>query len=169
MAFLWSVLAAIGLVVMDQVTKYLAVVHLDHQAPIVLWANVFELQYHENRGIAFSMLQGLQWIIVPITILVMLLIAVMLWRSPLSRSFMFRASCVLILAGGVGNLIDRIALGYVIDFLYFRLIDFPIFNFADCCVVIGAGLMIIFVLFCYKEDDNITLRKLLFDIDKKVR
>ena len=169
MAFVWSLLVSIVLVVVDQVTKYLAVAHLDHQPPIVLWPNVFELQYHENRGIAFSMLQGLQWVIVPITILVMLLIAVILWRSPLTRSFMFRASCVLILAGGIGNLIDRVALGYVIDFLYVRLIDFPIFNFADCCVVIGAGLMIVYVLFCYKDEDNMPLRTLLFDIEKKGR
>ena len=169
MAFLWSLLVAIGLVVVDQVTKYLAVLNLDHQAPIALWPNVFELQYHENRGIAFSMLQGLQWIIIPITILVMLLIAVMLWRSPMTRFILFRTSCVLILAGGIGNLIDRIALGYVIDFLYFRLIDFPIFNFADCCVVIGACLMVVFVLFVYKEEDDMPLRQLLFGIQKKER
>lgn len=169
MAIIWSLLVAIGLVVADQVTKYLAVVHLDHHAPIILWQNVFELHYHENRGIAFSMLQGMQWVIVPITIVVMGLIVAMLWRSPLAKRFSFRAACVLILAGGVGNLIDRVALGYVIDFLYFRLIDFPIFNFADCCVVVGACLMIVFVLFIYKEEDTMPLRTLLFNIQKKGR
>ena len=59
---------------------------------------------------------------------------------------------VLILAGGIGNMIDRLAYGYVVDFLYVKLINFPIFNFADCCVVIGAALLLVAFLFVYKDE-----------------
>ncbi len=62
-----------------------------------------------------------------------------------------RAAGVLILAGGIGNLIDRIFRGFVVDFLYFSLIDFPVFNIADCCVCIGAALLIVYTLFFYRE------------------
>lgn len=167
MALLLSMLFVVALVGVDQMTKYYAVLLLKDQPPFVLWHHVFELQYHENDGIAFSMFAGWQWIIIPITILVMVMMFIMLWRSLLNRYFWFRASCVLILAGGIGNLIDRIVFGYVVDFLYFRLINFPVFNFADCCVVIGAALLIVFVLFIYKDDDNAPMRTLLFGIHKK--
>ena len=76
-------------------------------------------------------------------------------------------SVVLILSGAIGNLIDRIAYGYVVDFLYFKLINFPIFNVADCYVVIGACLMFLFVLFVYKEPEDLPIRTILLGIPKK--
>ena len=91
----------------------------------------------------------------------------MMLRSPLRRYRLFNITCVLILSGAIGNLIDRLCYGYVIDFLYFKLIDFPIFNFADCCVVIGSGLLFVFVLFVMKDDDDTPLRTLFFGIKKK--
>jgi len=88
-------------------------------------------------------------------------------RSPLRNSGLFRFSCYLCLAGALGNMIDRIALGYVIDFLYFKLIDFPIFNFADCYVVIATFLLIYFVLFRFKQYDDLTLKAILGFSEKK--
>lgn len=167
MALLWSLLITCALVGIDQLTKYYAVLFLKDQPPLVLWQQVFELQYHENNGIAFSMFAGWQWMIIPITVLAMLLIFAIMWRSIMSRHLLFRTSCILILAGGIGNLIDRVVFGYVVDFLYVRLIDFPIFNFADCCVVIGAALLIVFILFIYKEDDSLPMRTVLFGIRKR--
>ena len=167
MALLLSMLFTVALVGIDQITKYYAVLLLKDQPPFVLWQQVFELQYYENDGIAFSMFAGWQWIIIPITILAMVMMFIVLWRSLLNRYFGFRASCVLILAGGIGNLIDRIVFGYVVDFLYLRLINFPVFNFADCCVVIGAVLLIFFILFIYKDDDNVSMRTLLFGVRKR--
>ena len=134
------------LVGVDQATKLWAAANLKDSSAIVVIPGVFELQYTENRGVAFSMLQGQRWLFIPLTIAVALVILVMMLRSPLRRYKLFSFTCVLILAGAIGNLIDRIVYGFVIDFLYFSLIDFPIFNFADCCVVIGCGLMILYVL-----------------------
>ncbi len=167
MTLLFSLLVVVGLVGVDQLTKYYAVLFLKEQPSVVLWDNVFELKYIPNDGIAFSLFEGYYWLIIPITALAMLFIFVLLWRSSLSRHWMFKTSCILILAGGVGNLIDRVVFGYVVDFLYFRLIDFPIFNVADCFVVIGAAVLIIFVLFVYKDDEEVPLRTLLFGVQKK--
>ncbi len=167
MTLLFSLLVVVALVGVDQLTKYYAVLFLKEQPPMVLWENVFELKYIPNDGIAFSLFEGYYWLIIPLTALAMLFVLVMLWRSRLNRYWIFKASCILILAGGIGNLIDRTVFGYVVDFLYFRLIDFPIFNVADCFVVIGAALLIVFVLFVYKDEEVIPMRTLLFGIQKK--
>ena len=159
--------ATILLIAADQLTKVWAVVQL-HQAERIIPVidGVFEFHYAENPGVAFSMLEGQRWIFIPITVIIGSLILIMMLRSPLRCYPIFNATCVLILSGAIGNLIDRIAYGYVIDFLYFRLIDFPIFNFADCCVVVGAGLLFVFLLFILKDDD-MPLRTLFFGIVKK--
>lgn len=155
-------IAAMILVTADQLTKFLAIHYLKGQPAYPLWEGVFEFQYCENPGIAFSLLEHKQWLFIPATCLVMLLLTVMILRSDLRRSKLFTFSCALILAGGVGNLIDRIAYGYVVDFLYFKLIDFPIFNFADCCVVVGAIVLFAFLMFGCKDSDFNNLRGLIF-------
>ena len=155
------------LVVVDQLTKWLAVLHLKEQEPFALWPNVFEFRYCENTGVAFSLLEDKRWLFIPLSLLVSIAFVVILLRSPLCRYKTFEICSALILAGGIGNLIDRTVHGFVIDFLYFKLINFPIFNFADCCVVIGACLLFFFLLFIYKDSEDIPLRTLLFNIPEK--
>lgn len=168
MITLVSILTILFLIGVDQTTKIWAVTALAQTNRVIsVIDGVFEFRYAENPGVAFSMLEGQRWLFIPITIIISGVLLLMLLRSPLRRYKLFNITCVLILAGAVGNLIDRIAYGYVIDFLYFRLIDFPIFNFADCCVVVGAGLLFLFVLFVMKEDDDTPLRTLFFGIQKK--
>ncbi len=162
---IWMLIAAAGLVGLDQWTKYLAASRLTE--PIPLWAGVFEFQYCENRGVAFGMLQGQRWVFIPLTLLVVGLLAVMLFRSEWRRSRVFCISAALIIAGGIGNLIDRIFRGYVTDFLYFKLIDFPIFNVADCYVTVGAVLLFVFLLFLNKDSENRPLLTTLFGIPVK--
>ncbi len=155
------------LVFVDQWTKHLAVLHLADQSAFVLWPGVLELTYHENTGIAWSLLKGMPWIFVPVTAVVMLLILCALLRSPYRRQWMFRLGSSLILAGGIGNLIDRVFRGYVVDFIYVRLINFPVFNFADCCVVVGAIVLFAYLLFFCRAQEDMPLRTLLFGIKKK--
>ena len=150
------------LVIVDQLTKQAAITYLKGAPAYPLWEDVFELQYCENPGIAFSMLENKPWVFIPATCLVMVLLAVMMLRSDLRHSKIFSLSCALILAGGIGNLIDRIVYGYVVDFLYFKLIDFPIFNFADCCVVVGAIALFAYLLFGCNDSDFENLRGLVF-------
>ncbi len=147
----------------DQYTKYLAG-HFLKEQPLVVWRGVFELRYCENTGVAFSMLENQRWLFIPTTVLAMIFVLILLWRSPLCRHAVFRFSMILILAGGIGNLIDRTVYGFVVDFLYVKLIDFPIFNFADCCVVIGAVLLFIYFLFLFREPEDRPLKTLLFGL-----
>lgn len=155
------------LVGVDQVTKLWAAATLQNSDAIVWIPGVFELRYCENRGVAFSMLEGMRWLFIPLTLLVSILMLVMLFRSPLRKYHTFDVAVTLVLAGGIGNLIDRVLYGYVIDFLYFKLINFPIFNFADCCVVVGSFLLFFVLLFMLKGEENTPLRTLIFGIPVK--
>lgn len=162
MLTVWMLVLSAVLVVIDQATKYFAITFLKDQPALALWEGVFELQYCENPGIAFSLLENQRWLFIPATCLVMIVLIIMMFRSELRHSKIFSISCALILAGGIGNLIDRIAYKYVVDFLYFKLIDFPIFNFADCCVVIGAILLFSYLLFGCKDSDFSSLKSVIF-------
>ena len=163
---LYVVLSAV-LIAFDQYSKHLADVYLSGGKAVDIIPNVFELRYLENHGVAFGMLQDMRWVFIPVSIVLTVVLVWLLVRSPLRNSGLFRFSCYLCLAGALGNMIDRIALGYVIDFLYFKLIDFPIFNFADCYVVIATFLLIYFVLFRFKQYDDLMLKAILGFSEKK--
>jgi signal peptidase II len=141
-------------VVIDQWTKYLAVIHLKGQEAIVLIDGVFELHYLENRGAAFGLLQNQKAFFVLITVIILSLIVYVLSRMPYQRIYVkLNVALVCIAAGAIGNLIDRVRLDYVVDFLYFSLINFPIFNVADIYVTCSAVLLVILLLFVYDEVD----------------
>ena len=142
------------LVVLDQFTKVLALQNLKGQEPITIIPDVFQLLYVENRGAAFGILQNRQWVFLIITAIVL---AALIWALPrMSRERHFlplRLCLCFIGAGAVGNMIDRIFRGYVVDFFYFKLIDFPVFNVADIYVTTSAIVLIFLIVFLYKEED----------------
>ena len=148
-------LAMAGLLIaLDQWTKALAVKYLMNQQPFVIWDGVFELHYLDNRGAAFGILQGQKVIFLICTVLVLAVLAFYYNRMPLEKKYQpLHAVGVLLGAGAVGNLIDRMVQSYVVDFLYFKLIDFPIFNVADCYVTAGAILLAILIFFVYKDEE----------------
>ena len=168
MSTLLFIIFAVALVGVDQLSKYLAVTYLANGTTIELIPEVFELHYLENRGVAFGMLQDMRWVFIPISLIMMALLIILLVRSPMRQYGFFRFCCYLCLAGAVGNLIDRALLGYVVDFLYFKLIDFPIFNVADCYVVISTFLFCIYLLFFMdKTMAELPMSTLLFGITVK--
>lgn len=142
------------LVFLDQFTKHLVVLHLKDQPPYVLIKQVFQLEYLENRGAAFGVLQN-QRIFFYISVIVITIAVIWFYRHvPMEKKYLpLRICAVLILSGAFGNCIDRIRLNYVVDFFYFKLIDFPIFNVADIYVTVAAFLLVILILIYYKEDD----------------
>lgn len=149
-----AVFGILILLILDQLTKYLAVLHLKDQNPFILIQNVFELQYLENRGAAFSMMQGKKWFFIPLTIVFLCVILFIYLRIPKTKKyFWLRAVVVLFCSGALGNFIDRIHQGYVVDFFYFSLINFPIFNVADIYIVVGTVLLVFLIFFYYKEED----------------
>ena len=152
--YLTAVLAAVALIVLDQITKHFAVLHLKDQSPYIMIQNVFQLEYLENRGAAFGLFQNKRIFFYLSVVIICILIAWFYSRVPMTRRFLpLRICAVLLIAGAFGNFIDRVRLNYVIDFFYFKLIDFPIFNVADIYVTVSAFLIILLICFYYKEDD----------------
>lgn len=124
------------------------------QSAYNIWTGVFELLYSENRGAAFGMLQGKQIFFLFVAIAVLSVAVFSVIRMPATKKYLpLHVIAMFLSAGAVGNMIDRFTRGYVVDFLYFRLIDFPIFNVADCYVTISMFFFIILFFFYYKEED----------------
>ncbi len=158
------ILAAAGvlvLVLLDQWTKILAVGHLKDQSAFVIWKGVFELHYLENRGAAFGIFQNQRWFFVIMTILIFGVVSWFYGRTPVTVKYTPLRICMVVLtAGAIGNFIDRLFRGYVVDFLYFSLIDFPIFNVADIYVTVTFFVLVLLIFFYYKDEDfNIYSRK----------
>lgn len=151
----WALVSAV-LVFFDQYTKNLAVAHLKGQKPLVIMEGVFELLYSENRGAAFGMMQGRQGFFFLIGAAVFIAAAYAMYCMPSwkNRRYHWLKLCViLITAGALGNMVDRLMQGYVVDFLYFSLIDFPIFNVADIYVTVAAALLVLLMFFYYTEEE----------------
>ena len=152
--YITALISVVVLVCIDQFTKYLVVGHLKDRPAYVLIRNIFQLEYLENRGAAFGILQNQR---VFFYISVLLITVAVIWfysKVPMEKKYLpLRICAVLIVSGAFGNCIDRIRLNYVVDFFYFKLIDFPIFNVADIYVTVAAFLLVILILVYYKEED----------------
>lgn len=133
-------------IILDQLTKFWAfgTLKLSHSIPII--KDFFHFTYCENRGAAFGVLQNQLWLFALITIVVIgAVIYFMIKKKPKNKILII--SLTLLTGGALGNFIDRVFRGFVVDFLDFCLINFPIFNVADCFVVIGAILLAVYILF----------------------
>ena len=140
------VLLIITIIGLDQVTKHLSPVGSD----IEIIKGFFYITYCENRGAAFSILQNFRWGFIVITVIA---VAAMIWVMISQKHVLARLSLSLLIGGALGNMIDRLFMGYVVDFLNFYPFgyDFAIFNVADISITIGVTLLIIYILFIYKE------------------
>ena len=139
-------LGAVLLAVLDQLSKLAVLQFLKPVTTIPILEGIFHLTYCENRGAAFGILQGRFGLLFVITALVVLVVTVyMIKRKP--KNPLLVSAITLLIGGALGNLIDRVFRGFVVDFLDFALIHFPVFNLADCFVVVGAVLLIFYVLF----------------------
>ena len=143
-----------GFVTLDQLTKKCAVLFLKGQDPVILIRNVFQLYYLENHGAAFGLLQGRRSVFICITVIILALIIYLYVRIPFKRKFrVLRILMVLIAAGAVGNFIDRVTQHYVVDFFYFEWINFPVFNVADIYVTCATILLVLVILFRFRDED----------------
>ena len=133
-------------VILDQITKYLAVANLRGNGSVPLIPGVFQLTYCENAGAAFSIFSGKRWLLILISA-AMLAALIFALRKNLMPAGLGRWGLRLVIAGAAGNLIDRVLYGFVVDFFDFRLINFPIFNVADVLLNIGVVFMLIQILF----------------------
>ena len=147
------------LVCLDLMTKLWAQNTLPEK-PISLIQGVFELRYLENRGAAFGLLQNQRTFFIILTIIFLAAMVYAYMRIPSDKKYLpLRLLVIIVSAGAFGNFYDRLKLTYVRDFLYFSLIDFPIFNVADIYVTCSAVAFFILVVFVYKEDDLAFMEK----------
>lgn len=142
------------LVIADQFTKYTAVLKLKDQPAFNIIDGVLEFNYLENRGAAFGMLQNQKSFFVFVAVIFLGVIIYVLIRTPDAPKYTrIHVLLVMIAGGAIGNLADRLRLDYVVDFIYIVLINFPIFNVADMYVTFSTAILIIQILFVYKEND----------------
>lgn len=141
-----ALITTLVLIGVDQAIKLWALDTLTRVDTIPLIQDVLHFTYVENTGAAFSIFKDKKWFIIIITTAIAIGMIVLLLSKKLNHNLAIW-SVSLIIAGGIGNIIDRVGRGFVIDYIDFRLIHFAVFNFADCCVVIGTILLAVYILF----------------------
>lgn len=156
LTYIITFISFVMLIVIDQLTKWLAVKYLADSDGVTIIKNVLMLTYVQNTGAAWGMLGGKQLFFIILTWIMLLLMIYVIVRIPVeSRRYVkFRVVMIAMAAGAAGNLIDRMVNNYVHDFIYFQVIDFPVFNFADICVSLSMVALIFMVLFVYRKDDD---------------
>lgn len=152
MSLILAIVTAAFFLAADQITKYIVITNMELGQSIDFIDGLLDFTYIHNDGGAWGIFGGSRWFLIGFTAVIMLVLLVLLIRNG-KKNMLFLWAGSLILSGGIGNLIDRIFRdGKVIDFLHATFINFPIFNVADCAVVIGAGLLILYFILDMKND-----------------
>lgn len=139
--------------ILDQTAKLFAAGLLPSVRTIPIIEDIFHLTYVENTGAGFGAFSGYTWILTVLTLLVILAVVIyMVVKRP--KNYTLLTALTFMMGGAVGNVIDRIRLGYVIDFFDFRIIDFPVFNVADCFITVGAVIFAVYVIFLSDKKEN---------------
>ncbi|MCR5116511.1 MAG: signal peptidase II [Lachnospiraceae bacterium] len=148
-------LAAVLLIVIDQASKFWIAANLKGRENIVLIKKIFELEYVENDGAAFSSFSGKQAFLLVLTLFILAFVIFEFIRTPNDKKFIpLNITFTLLVSGAIGNMIDRVKQGYVVDFFYFVPINFPRFNVADIYITVSAVMLGIVLIFVYKEEDT---------------
>ena len=152
--YIVDILLVAVMLLLDRITKQMAVSVLKDREQVSIIKGVLELFYLENRGAAFGILQDKKIFFIIVGVVFTAVIAAALIIFPSNRKYrLLRFSLCMISAGAIGNLIDRAIYKYVIDFIYIVYINFPIFNVADIYITVSTAILIFLFLFIYKEDD----------------
>jgi signal peptidase II len=151
MQYLLMLLFAALAVGLDQLTKYLVVAWIPLHCQVDVIPGLVHLTYAQNTGAAFSMLQGQQWLFAVIFAVFTVLLAYELRKNTLSLSAFERWCAVAVWAGGLGNMIDRLRLGYVVAMIEVEFIRFPVLNVADCFIPCGTVLLIAHLIFFNRD------------------
>ncbi len=154
LSMIFATVLIVVLSLIDQYTKLLAVDYLKDSSDFILIPGVLQLHYLENTGAAFSILEGKQMFFAILTPILLVALAVVLFKMPQDKKYLpLDYIIIFLIAGAIGNYIDRISNNYVVDFIYFSLINFPVFNVADIYVTCAVFALLIAILFVYKDED----------------
>ena len=151
MQYIWMLLTVLGITAADQVSKLLVLELIPYHGHVEVIPGLFSLTHTYNTGAAFSSFQGMQWLFL---VLFLLFTAAVIWdfvKKSMPFTRLERWLIVCIYAGGLGNMIDRLRFGYVVDMIKTEFMDFPIFNVADSFITCGCILLIIHLVFFNKE------------------
>ena len=151
MQFLLFALFAAGIVAADQITKFLTVANIGLHVDKPFIPGFLSLTYEQNRGAAFSSFEGMQWLFALIFGVFTVLILWEYFKKPMPFSKFERWCIAAIYGGGLGNMIDRVRMGYVVDMIQTDCMDFPVFNVADCFITCGCFAMMVSLFFFNKE------------------
>ncbi|MBQ9083169.1 MAG: signal peptidase II [Clostridia bacterium] len=151
MQFLFYCLFVVGIVAADQITKLLVLQHIPLYTQVEAIPGLFHLTYVQNTGAAFSSFEGMRWLFVGLFAVMTVLILVEYFKKRMPFTTLERWCIAAIYGGGLGNVIDRVRLGYVVDMIEVDFINFPVFNVADCFITCGCILLIIHMAFFNKE------------------
>jgi signal peptidase II len=151
MQFLFFALFAVGIVAADQITKLLVLAEIPLFGHVDAVPGLFHLTYVQNTGAAFSSFEGMRWMFVVLFVILTVLIFVEYFKKPMPFTTFERWCIAAIYGGGLGNVIDRVRLGYVVDMIEVDFINFPVFNVADCFITCGCIAMIVHLIFFNKE------------------
>ncbi len=150
---LLAILLIFAIVLADQISKYFVLEHLLPKGSVAVWEGIFHWTYTENTGAAFSMLSGQKYFLIVLPILICIVLGYLLFAKKIEHK-LGRVALTFLLGGAIGNLIDRIVHGFVVDFIDVRIINFAIFNVADIFVTVGAGLLIAYLVFFYEKAED---------------
>ena len=148
------IIAVVILILLDQGTKFWALASLKPIHNMTLVEGFMDLTFVENRGVAFGMFSGQRWFILLLTGIIAVGLIWFYKAMPKKKEyFPLRVSLVMVLSGAIGNIIDRLFRGYVVDFFEFTFFEWPVFNVADIYVVVGVTLLALMILFVVKDED----------------
>lgn len=143
-SYILAVIVGIVFLALDQITKYIVVQNMPLGASADFISGFIGFWHINNKGGAWGFLEGYTWILLSVTIIVMIICFALLLKHGAKNKLLFWA-ITLVLSGGIGNMIDRIFNGgEVVDFIHLEFMEFPVFNIADCAIVIGAGLLVLY-------------------------
>ena len=151
MQFLFMALFAAGIVAADQITKVLTVANIPLYGSEPFLPGFIRFTYVQNTGAAFSMLSGKQWLFLLCFVVLTVLIFWEYFKSPMPFTKLERWCIAAIYGGGLGNMIDRVRLGYVVDMIETQFMEFPVFNVADCFITCGSILLAVHLIFFNKQ------------------
>lgn len=150
MSYIWMAVFGIGILAADQITKLLTVANIPEYTSRTFLPGIMRLTFVKNDGAAFSMLEGQHWLFALVFLLFAVFIVWEFSKKRLPFTTLERYCIVAVFAGGLGNMIDRLRLGYVIDMLATEFMDFPVFNVADCFITCGCILLMVHLIFFNK-------------------
>ena len=151
MSYMLMVILAAGIVAADQITKFLTVANIPLHGTVEVLPGIVRLTYVQNDGAAFSIFEGQQWLF---ALIFVAFAAAIIWEFSKKRlpfTTFDRFCIVAVFAGGLGNMIDRLRMGYVVDMIATEFINFPVFNVADCFITCGCIILLVHLIFFNKE------------------